>query len=101
MFPKRTGIVDALFIANTMRFIDLKLFILDKRISHLKAGTRARFVKVLHRLKRRRDHVWSELMSVRDLPEDLASPAIEHITLEWEAIDRSIARTLRMLRLAR
>ena len=81
-----------------MRYIDLKLFILDKRIRHLKAGTRARFEKVLHRIKRRRDHVWSELMTVRDLPADLASPAIEHITLEWEAIDRAIARTLRMLR---
>lgn len=82
----------------TMRFIDLKLFILDKRIRHLNTRSRSRFEKVLCRLKRRRNHVWSELMEVRDLPEDAASPAIEHITLEWEAIDRSIGRTLKMLR---
>ncbi len=81
----------------TMRFIDLKLFILDKRIQHLNNRSRTRFEKVLHRLQRRRNYVWSELLEVRDLPADVASPAIEHITLEWEAIDRSIGRTLKML----
>ena len=81
-----------------MRFIDLKLFILDKRIRHLNNPSRPRFEKVLSRLKRRRNHVWSELLEVRDLPADVASPAIDHITLEWEAIDRSIGRTLKMIR---
>jgi hypothetical protein len=81
-----------------MKFIDLKLYILADRIHHLNARTRVRFERVLRRLKRRRDHVWSDLIAARDLPIEHATPMIDRIALEWEAIDRAIGRTLKMLR---
>ena len=60
-----------------MKFIDLKLYILADRIHHLNKRNRIRFERVLRRLKRRRNHVWSDLIAARDLPQ--AEPLVQEL----------------------